>query len=90
MQMRTRETHSYRIQLFSPAAQATQKIWGRRPICALRSANAPRWSLRRPPWPLTHLALVSLKSAHVTREQYTGIWLPEPILPHSPWRILSN
>ena len=29
---------------------------------------------------LTHLALNYLKSARVVREQYLGIWLPEPIL----------
>jgi|SRR5579884_3533940 len=29
---------------------------------------------------LTHLALDYLKSARVTREQYVGTWLPEPIL----------
>ncbi|HVB61304.1 MAG TPA: RNA polymerase sigma-70 factor [Ktedonobacteraceae bacterium] len=29
---------------------------------------------------ITHLALDYLKSAHVTREQYVGTWLPEPIL----------
>jgi RNA polymerase sigma-70 factor, ECF subfamily len=29
---------------------------------------------------LTHLALNYLKSARVAREQYMGIWLPEPIL----------
>src|SRR5215469_18791603 len=29
---------------------------------------------------ITHLALDYLKSARVTREQYFGTWLPEPIL----------
>ncbi|HET8846188.1 MAG TPA: RNA polymerase sigma-70 factor [Ktedonobacteraceae bacterium] len=29
---------------------------------------------------ITHLALDYLKSARVTREQYVGVWLPEPIL----------
>src|SRR5581483_10576846 len=29
---------------------------------------------------ITHLALDYLKSARVAREQYVGVWLPEPLL----------
>src|SRR5262245_22044915 len=61
----------------SEAEDVVQDAW-------LRSAAADTTDLRSPRAYLmtvvTRLALDRLKSARVTREQYVGPWLPEPVL----------
>lgn len=66
----------------------------------LRSAGAETSDIRSPRAYLmtvvTRLALDRLKSARVTREQYVGPWLPEPVLtdgrdqPERRWRSPSR
>ncbi len=64
----------------------------------LRYAAAPRDNLRVPRAYLTtittRLCLDRLKAAHVTREQYVGPWLPEPVLtldaPSDPQRAAER
>lgn len=80
------EFEKYRAQLFAlayrmlgSAAEAedvVQDAW-------LRSSSAPQTDLRSPraflTTVVTRLALDRLKSARMTREQYVGPWLPEPV-----------
>jgi RNA polymerase sigma-70 factor (ECF subfamily) len=81
------EFERYRVLLFSIAYRMTgsasdaedlaQETWLRYQASADQEIVSPKAYLTTI---TTHLALDYLKSARVTREQYFGTWLPEPIL----------
>jgi RNA polymerase sigma-70 factor (ECF subfamily) len=81
------EFERYRVLLFSIAYRMTgsasdaedlvQETWLRYQASAEQEITSPKAYLTTI---ITRLALDHLKSARVTREQYFGTWLPEPIL----------
>ena len=58
--------------------QETFLRWQRQPIAEIRSAKA--WLTSA----ITRLCIDHLRSARVRREEYVGVWLPEPLIDHSP------
>ena len=86
-QRRGEEFERYRVLLFSIAYRMTgsaseaedlvQETWLRYQASAGQEIASLKAYLTTI---ITHLALDYLKSARVTREQYFGTWLPEPIL----------
>jgi RNA polymerase sigma-70 factor (ECF subfamily) len=81
------EFERYRVLLFSIAYRMTgsasdaedlvQETWLRYQASGEQEITSPKAYLTTI---ITHLALDYLKSARVTREQYFGAWLPEPVL----------
>ncbi|HEY1308614.1 MAG TPA: RNA polymerase sigma-70 factor [Vicinamibacterales bacterium] len=64
----------------SEAEDVVQDAWLRSSAAAKADVRSPRAYLMTV---VTRLALDRLKSARVTREQYVGPWLPEPVLTDS-------
>src|SRR5262245_1458771 len=61
----------------SEAEDVVQDAWLRSATTEARDLRSPRAYLMTV---VTRLALDRLKSSRVTREQYVGPWLPEPVL----------
>lgn len=58
--------------------QETFLRWQRQPVAEIRSAKA--WLTSA----ITRLCIDHLRSARVRREEYVGVWLPEPLIDSSP------